>query len=266
MKTNNKTNSKKITLKAVILLIVLFIIGGAFGWFMGYMSTEVENFDLTAKKDFVKSALIYATPIILIFVFAFTVIFTLINYSKSRKATAGWDGEDEEYIEKVESKLDINISVLTIGLVLVYSLFGVNMYAQFNLASGDIFMNMLPLSIATLFAMIATIFYNTFMQRACVQLIKEINPEKKGEALSFNFQKEWEQSMDEAQRLMLYETGYRTYKIMNYVLTIAWMICTLGIMFGMGLMPSLVVSALWLTSTITYSGYGYKIEHKNKKR
>ena len=67
----------------------------------------------------------------------------MINYSKSHKATAGWDGEDEEYIEKVESKLDINVSVLTIGLVLVYSLFGVNMYAQFNLASGDIFMNML---------------------------------------------------------------------------------------------------------------------------
>lgn len=72
--------------------------------------------------------------------------------------------------------------------------------------------------------------------------------------------------MDEAQKLMLYETGYRTYKVMNIVLMLAWMICTLGIMFGMGLLPSLIVSALWLTSTITYSVYGYKIEYKNKKR
>lgn len=266
MKTNHNNNSKKKTVKAVIILIALCLVGGVFGFFVGSMSGEIDNLDLTALKSFVKAALIYATPVALIAVFAFVTIFSLVSYIKARKATSEWDGEDEEFIEKVEEQLGINISVLSIGLIMVYSLFGINAYAQFHLASDDVFLSMWPLSVATLMAMIATIVYNTIIQRACVQLVKKINPEKKGEALALNFQKEWENSLDEAQKLMAFEAGYRTYKVMNYAILIAWLICTLGIMYGMGLMPLLIVSALWLTMTVTYTVYGYKIEHKNKKR
>lgn len=266
MKTNHNNNSKKKTVKAVIILIALCLVGGVFGFFVGSMSGEIDNLDLTALKSFVKAALIYATPVALIAVFAFVTIFSLVSYIKARKATSEWDGEDEEFIEKVEEQLGINISVLSIGLIMVYSLFGINAYAQFHLASDDVFLSMWPLSVATFMAMIATIVYNTIIQRACVQLIKKINPEKKGEALALNFQKEWENSLDEAQKLMAFEAGYRTYKVMNYAILIAWLICTLGIMYGMGLMPLLIVSALWLTMTVTYTVYGYKIEHKNKKR
>lgn len=266
MKTNNQTAEKKKTLKAVIILILLFIVGGTAGFFMGFMSGEIESIDLTAIKSFIKSALTYATPILIIAVFAFAVIFSIANYCKCRKAFTMWDGEDDEYIEKVESKLDIIVSILTIGLILVYSLFAVYAYTMFYIMNADTFLLLLPLTIAVFVIFFATIFYNTIMQRACIQLIKKINPEKKGEALAVNFQKEWEQSMDEAQKLMLYETGYRTYKIMNHACLIAWMISTLGVMFGIGLWPVVIVSALWLTMTVTYSIYGYKIEHKNKKR
>lgn len=265
MKTNNK-NDKKKTLKTVLFFVALCIIGGCVGFCIGVLSGQVDIFDFTSLKEPIKNAIIYITPVVLIIIFGFVFIYSLTGYFKSKKAIAQWDGENEEYIDKVETKLGIIISILTIGLVLVYCLFSVCAYAQFFLMTDEQFFNIFPLTALVYFTFFTTIFYNTFMQRACVQLVKKINPEKKGDTLSVNFQKEWEQSMDEAQRLMLYETGYRTYKIMNYVLTIAWLICTLGIMFGMGLMPSLVVSFLWLTSTITYSVYGYKIEHKNKKR
>lgn len=266
MKTNHNNNSKKKTVKAVIILIALCLVGGVFGFFVGSMSGVIDNLDLTALKSFVKAALIYATPVALIAVFAIVTLYTLISYIKARKATSLWDGEDEDYIDKVEAKLGVTISVLTIGMIMVYTLFGVNIYAQFNLASGEVFLTLLPLLSISFVIMIATIVYNTVMQRACVQLIKKINPEKKGEALALNFQKEWEESMDEAQKLMAFEAGYRTYKVMNYAILIAWLICTLGIMYGMSLMPLLIVSALWLTMTVTYTVYGYKIEHKNKKR
>ena len=265
MKTNQK-DSKKKTTKAVIFLIVFCIIGGIFGGFVGFMAGEIENFNLTAVKDVIKNILIYATPVALIAVFAIVTLYSLISYIKARKATSLWDGEDEDYIDNVESKLGITISVLTIGMIMIYTLFGVNIYAQFNLASKEVFLTLLPLLCISFVIMIETIVYNTVMQRACVQLIKKINPEKKGEALAINFQKEWEESMDEAQKLMLFETGFRTYKVMNYVILVTWLFTALGIMFGMGLMPMLIVSALWLIMTVTYTVYGYKIEHKNKKR
>ncbi len=266
MKTNKNTNDNKKTLKAVIVLIVLCALGGVLGWFMGYMSTETENFDLTAIKDVLKNIIIYATPVAMIAVFVFVTIFSLISYIKARKATASWDGENEEYIERIETKLGIIMSMLSIGIIMVYSLFGINAYAQFYLVSGDVFMRMLPLSIATLMSMVTTIIYYAVIQRACVQLIKKINPEKKGEALAVNFHKEWESSLDEAQKLMTYETGYRTYKVMSRAILLAWVVSIFAMLFGMGLMPILIVSALWLTMAIAYMINGYKIEHKNKKR
>lgn len=268
MKTdkNIKTNNKKKTLTTVLVFAALCILGGCLGVFIGYFSGQYESFDLTAIKEIIKNILIYVTPVALLCTFTFVLIYSIFGHNKAKKAILNWDGEDEEYIEKIEAKLGVIISMLTIGLILIYALFAVYFYALFNLMNPEQFFNTLPLMALVFMAFFATIFYNTFMQRACVELVKKINPEKKGDTLSVNFQKEWEQSMDEAQKLMLYETGYRTYKVMNYALMIAWLICTLGIMFGMGLMPTLVVSALWLTSTITYSVYGYKIEHKNKKR
>ncbi len=265
MRTNN-TNDKNKTQKTILIFVAICILGGFVGLIIGYFSGKADSFDLTAIKGIVKSMLIYVTPVVLLVAFLFDLLYSLLGYNKSKKAISNWDGEDEEYIEKVEARLGVIISILTIGIILIYCLYAVYFYAMFHLMSAEQFFSMLPLTIATFVAFFATIFYNTFMQRACVELVKKINPEKKGDTLSVNFQKDWEKSMDEAQKLMLYETGYRTYKVMNYAFMVFWLICTLGIMFGMGLMPSLVVSVLWLTSTITYSVYGYKIEHKNKKR
>jgi len=265
MKTN-KTNDKKKALITILIFVGFCLLGGCVGLFIGTLAGNTAGFDLLPLKALVKNAFIYAAPVILIIVFAFVFIYSLTGYFKSKKAIAHWDGEDEEYIEKVEARLGIIISILTNGLVIVYCLFSICAYAQFFLMTDEQFFSIFPLTALVYLAFFASIFSSTFIQRACVGLVKKINPEKKGDTLSVNFQKEWEQSMDEAQKLMLYETGYRTYKVMNIALMLAWLICTLGIMFGMGLMPSLVVSALWLTTTITYSVYGYKIEHKNKKR
>lgn len=262
MKTNKTTNSKK----TGWIFAALCIIGAIIGVFIGIAASHTEGMDLSAVKEIIRNLIIYVAPGVLILVFAFVFIFSLTGYVKSKKAISAWDGEDEDYIEKVEAKLDVIISMLTVGLILVYSIFAVCFYGSFRLATAEEYFSMVPLNLAAYIIFIATIFCNAFIQRACVNLIKKINPEKKGDTLSVNFSKEWEQSMDEAQKLMLFEAGYRTYKVMNIALLVTWMVCTLGILFGMGLLPSLIVSALWLVSTVTYSIYGYKIEHKSKKR
>lgn len=263
MKTNTKTNNKK---KTAWLFAAFCLAGVIIGVLVGTFAFQTEGFDLTIVKEIIRNLIIYVAPVLLILVFAFVLIYSLTGYFKSKRAISTWDGEDEDYIEKIEAKLDVIISILTIGLILVYSIFAVSFYGTFNLTTHEEYLRLFPLNAATYIVFIATIFYNTFIQRACVELVKKINPEKKGDTLSVNFSKEWEQSMDEAQKLMLYEAGYRTYRVMSIVMVIVWLICTMGILFGMGLMPSLVVSALWLTSTVTYSIYGYKIEHKGKKR
>ena len=50
------------------------------------------------------------------------------------------------------------------------------------------------------------------MSRFIVELEKKLNPEKKGDVIETNFSKKWEDSCDEAQKMIIYEAGYRAYR------------------------------------------------------
>lgn len=264
MKT--KEINKKKFIKALFILIGISVVALAVGFGIGIMSGVIEDFDFSTLKEFAKSILIYVTPAVLFAVTVFVTVFTLVTYSKSKKAFNHWDGEDEESIENTERLIDIAVAVLTVGFIVYLILLGVWSYTVNSLMDKETFLAMFPVTLAVYIVFIGDMIFSIAMQRACVQLVTKINPEKRGEVLALNFQKEWEQSLDEAQKLMTFEAGYRTFKLMNYIFIIAWIICVMGTYFGLGLAPVIFVSLLWLAMTITYVVYGYKIEHKSKNK
>ncbi|MBQ2687735.1 MAG: DUF3169 family protein [Clostridia bacterium] len=259
-------NKKNTVLKSVIAIIVIFLAAGALGYFVGSSSGKFESLDLSLIKDIAKNALIYVTPILFLLTVAFIAVFTLVTYLNSKKTFEKWDGEDEEVIEKAEKLIDASVSVLTIGMIVELTLYGAFTYAVNSLMSRELFIDLFPLIMGFQVLFVLDMIFTIFMQRACVELVKKINPEKKGEALAINFQKEWEGSMDEAQKLMTFEAGYKAYKFMNYAFIAAWVLCIMGSYFGLGLAPTAIVSVLWLLMTVSYLVSGYKIQYKNKKR
>lgn len=265
MKTNQAKIKKNTIIKSLIVFIICVLTGGTLGFFIGNTSEKLESFDFSALKEFANSVLIYALPAIFLIVTAFVAIFTLATYSKAKKIYKAWDGEDEVIIENTERLIDIAVSVLTVGFVAVLMLFGIYTYA-IQIMSKEVFMAMFSVTLGFHIIFIGYMIFSITMQRACVQFVKKINPEKRGEVLAINFAKEWEQSLDEAQKLMTFEAGYRTFKLTNYAFTIAWVISLMGIYFGLGLAPVIFVSLLWLAMTISYVAYGYKIEHKSKNK
>lgn len=264
MKTN-KSNKKKI-IKTLVIAAAVMIASFFVGFGIGMASGAFGGFDFSALKEFAKSALIYATPAVLFAVTAFVTIFTLVTYGKSKKAFTAWDGEDEESIENTERLIDIAVAVLTVGFIVVLMLLGMWSYTVNSLMDKETFLAMFPVILAVYVVFLGDMIFTLAMQRACVQLVKKINPEKKGEVLALNFQKEWEGSMDEAQKLMTFEAGYRTFKFMNNIFPVVWVISMMGTYFGLGVAPVVFVSLLWLAMTVAYVVYGYRIEYKNKKR
>lgn len=258
-------NNKKQIIKTLVIAVGIMIASFFVGFGIGMASGAFGDFDLSALKEFAKSALIYATPWVLFAVTAFVVVFTLVTYGKSKKAFTAWDGEDEESIENTERLIDIAVSVLTVGFIVFLMLLGMWSYTVNSLMDKETFLSMFPVILAVYVVFIGDMIFTLAMQRACVQLVKKINPEKKGEVLALNFQKEWEGSMDEAQKQMTFEAGYRTFKFMNYAFLVGWVVTLMGTYFGLSLEPVVFVSLLWLAMTVVYVVYGYKIEHKNKK-
>lgn len=259
-------NKKRTVLKSVIAIVLIFLTAGALGFFVGSSSYKLEGLDFSLIKDIAKNALIYATPILFLLTVAFIAVFTLVTYFKSKKTFEKWDGEDEEVIEKAEKLVDTSVSVLTVGMIFTLTLYGAFTYAMNSLMNRELFMDLFPITMGFQVLFVLDMVFTIVMQRACVELVKKINPEKKGEALSINFQKEWEGSMDEAQKLMTFEAGYKAYKFMNYAFIAAWGLCIMGSCFGLGLAPTAIVSVLWLLMTVSYLVSGYKIQYKNKKR
>lgn len=103
------------------------------------------------------------------------------------------------------------------------------------------------------------------LQKKCIDLTKQLNPEKKGNIFDKNFSKEWLASCDEAQQLMIYKASYAAYKSAGGACQILWLVTIIGMMsFGTGLLPVFCVSAIMLIMQISYFMEAKKLERGKK--
>ena len=97
------------------------------------------------------------------------------------------------------------------------------------------------------------ILFFAFMQRKVINFEKVLNPEKKGDALNLNFQKEWFESCDEYEKMAAYKACYKSYKALQMGFMIAFVSVTiLGTVFKIGILTHITVGCLWLLHSLTY--------------
>ncbi len=260
MSKMNKSTKKRLIITGIVCLVLWVA-----SYFIGYYviadlsyNLQTGDMSLAGFADIMNTTLLYVTPVLFVLQFVFTVIYTVCGYIKAKKLSAGWDGEDEDIIDKSESLISGCIAVLSVAQIVSMALFGVIVYATYDkFMSEQIFWMFIGFAVAFL----AQTAFIVIMQRCAVQLIKKINPEKQGEILDVKFQKDWEASMDEAQKAITYESGYRAYRACVYTCLTLWMVSLFGIYFGMGIIPMLMVSIIWLVTTLTYIVKSYKMEH-----
>ena len=78
-----------------------------------------------------------------------------------------------------------------------------------------------------------------------------------------NFQKEWEQSLDEAEMIMACKAGYKSFKITNFTCVMLWLLSVISQMvFDTGILLVLFVTIIWLVSTLTYQIEAIRLENK----
>lgn len=170
-------------------------------------------------------------------------------YHKARMGYATWDGETESVIEQVEKSLSMGTIISSLNYIVMIICFGFGTYQMVK--EHDVIGGILQLLYAVLF--MVCIFLNVAMQKACIELEKKINPEKKGNIYDFKFRKKWMASCDEAEKRAIYEAAYHSFLNVHVVCSILFLLLMmLGMFFEVGLLPHVAVAVIWIVNLVTY--------------
>lgn len=247
-----RKEDKKAGKKFAIIMILCSLAGGVIG-FLGALLvdfTSSNGWDFIAFSKLVTEMWITASMYLLIVVNAILIPLLWFFFSKNRKALKAWDGEDEEVYEKIDKKLSTGMTVAS-GLMIFNMLtYGVGFYGSLHN----------PANLKGIFFLVDLIFFIgstaciLFYQKAVVNLLKELNPEKQGSVYDTKFSKKWLASCDEAERQKIGEASYATYSIMNLVYEmVAMVFMIVGFFYPIGVLPLTTVCLLWMTQVIIYA-------------
>lgn len=100
-----------------------------------------------------------------------------------------------------------------------------------------------------------------YIQKKVVDFAKQMNPEKRGNIFDFNFRKAWMDSCDEAQQYMAYKAAYKSMSVAQVTCMVLLILMMYAQhIFHAGILPSLVITIIWLVITVTYHVTGAKLE------
>lgn len=254
----NKTTKKKFAIRIVLSLIVGMILG-----ILSAIGTDL----LKENASGVAKTILQKFPVIQLYVFpglmlVFNIVCVIINenfFKKSQMQIDTWDGEDDEHINLADLYLNKASMISSIQIIIIQILFAVITY---NL------MKNLQSAMDAAVVLIAVVIYfigllsTVFQQNHLIRLIKEYAPEKKGNVYDKNFHDVWLASCDEAERHIIYEIAYKTFRFMNTVFSICLVIATIiGMFFPTGILFAVIIGLLWLIMTCYYTKESIKMEN-----
>lgn len=260
----NNVNTSDSGKKNNILIFVLFLLAcGLIGGVFGFFSADLfqEGFSLAGlvpplaldTASWVLSGVFFVTMVL-------TVSLMLISLKKSKSFFSEWDGEDDETPEKADKVLSKGLFVGNMGMIADMVLLDVLVY--FLTMDKDDVINAASF-IVSILCYFVILIYILIMQRSMVQLYKSNNPEKRGELFSFTFRKDWHDSMDEGEKLIVYKAAYRSYGITCRICSFIWML-SIGaqMIFGEGFWMGLVAAFIWMVLIVTYTMEVSRLERK----
>ena len=254
-----ENTSKEENRKALKIFIPILIGAACLGGVIGVLS----SFDTALAAGDKIGAILLAffrcvSPYGVMISVVLSLILTRWFYSRARRFYREIHDGEEERLDEVEALLSKSMVVTNVGMIFCSMFFSITMlYAQ-------IYMDTTPvLYLAATVFFILGIFFEIRSSRLQTDFVKEMNPKMKGSIYDINFHAKWEESCDELEKLMIYKAGYKAFLAGNTACSIGWILVTLlGLFFDYGPLPVIIVSAIWLTLTLTYYKVSFQLEHE----
>lgn len=252
MKERIKKENSKAFGKFIVILIICTFAGGIVGFLSAFM------------QDGIAGILDYGVPMVLQAVEPYAIaIVTFITmgigwviYFQCKKALSGQEIEDEDILDRVEYRLNYPLLLCNICMIMAFFFFAVSI----------VFTDSAVSILSRVAVFMISVAITIVLQQKVVDLVKTINPEKKGSVYDSDFSRKWESSCDEAERLSIYKASYTSYKTTNMTCIALWVILTLiSLIYQLGILPIVVVSIIWMVQTVSYCVAAMRLEKRKNQ-
>ena len=234
-----KRDNRKALPKYLLILFVAAIFGGVLGFAAGWLGHDNLSEVIAAA---VSNWLTAAAPWALLTTSVVTQALILWLYHGAKALYTGWDGEEDDVMDRADEKLNWALLLTAAQLVLDMFFFAAALSAH----------NMTALWSALFF--VVSVFVLVFAQQKIVDLTRKMNPEKKGSVYDTKFKKKWFESCDEAEQKQIGQAAYKAFHVVSTACPILWgILLLLSYAFNFSLlMPTFVVCFIWLLMQVSY--------------
>ena len=234
-----KKDNRKALPKYLLILFVAAIFGGVLGFAAGWVGHDnLSEVIATAVTD----GLTAAAPWALLVTSVVSLALILWLYCTAKALFTGWDGEDDDTMDRADEKLNWALLLAAAQFVLDMFFFAAALSAH----------NMTALWSALFF--VVSVFVLVFAQQKLVDLTRKMNPEKQGSIYDTKFRKKWIESCDEAEQKQIGQAAYKAYNVVSAVCPILWaalLMLSYAFHFEL-LMPTFILCLLWLLLQVSY--------------
>lgn len=253
---NTPPKKKYTMLKFIAIMVISMLVGAVVG---GTMAAFLDNTDTASAA--LLSWLAAVLPTVHWVVFALLTVVSFGLYFAARTVVFAFErsgSENEKLSERADTLITFSMLANSLNMIFVYCIFGM-------LCALPMVLN-LENSINVL-VLFATIIVTTAHNVYSIKLYKRLAPEKRGDPLDFKFGKEWIDSCDEAEKMLIYKASYSTYKLMQVVLLAVWVLTAiLGPFFDIGIYPMVIITIIWLAHTVGYQLSAIKLGKEKLNR
>lgn len=228
---------------------ILLMIGSTLlGLVAGILAAKAQGNLADTMADAAEGLLRLITPYAIMTITVVAAILVIILFKKAKNGYQAWDGEDDEAMDRIESFLRYGMYVSNFAMLANFFFSAVGtVFLDFNSMGREGF-PVVPL-IFWFLSLIVNLVFVLVSQKQIVDLLKEMNPEKKGSIYDPRFMKKWKDSCDEAELVMTYQCGYKAYTSVNTACMVLWIVCLVGsTVWDFGVVPVTMVSIIWFVS------------------
>lgn len=245
-----KNQRRKIFWKFILIMLICALAGGT----MGFLLTAGGQRVTVALEVIMAGLQQYA--VIAQFALLVLPIVAACFYFRGRQLAAAADPLQDDAYGPADRSYGLAMNWISAVQVLSFTCFGVGLTG----GSG------VPLMIQTA-AFLCTEILALCLQNLCIKATKALYPEKRGNLLDVNFQKDWLDSCDEAELQMIGRAAYKSMAATQHAILLAFLLTMFLSLSGlMTPVVPLAIGVIWFVQVQSYMVACRKLEHKNQSR
>lgn len=250
MKDTDKKVNKKSNLKIYIIFAVMILASLLGGFLAGRLAAVNKDTLDGINWDHIWRITADMLPIVYGVLMLATFVVSFVMYGKIKRMIRGWDGENEDVIVDIESRITtasyLPCVIVFVGLVL----FPVCIYAVDRTYSDGrgTFLTVL----SELVFLISMTLY-CVVEKLVIDEEKKLNPEKSGNIFDMHFRRDWENTSDEAELIMIAKSSKKGFMTGINAGFVMWILTFMSMFaFDTGVMPIVAVGLVLIVMYVAY--------------